>query len=352
MQFANIVINYDLPWNPMKIEQRIGRVDRIGQKQDVYIYNFMIGDTIENRVRTVLENKLSIILSETGIDKLADVLDNEMADIDFTQIYINSIRNPKDIDHNISNIEDDLRKQIIKANEYKELFREDKELELGIDYNMEFELEKSLYNMLNSYNFWKYNDLTIMDNININDEEVTRHLDQERYWSKDEIVPSILIKDFPNEKGYFSLWELSINDDLYCKRILPIFITNDMIFKPFSGKRIWDELLKLDTSINVTDNTVIESNVVNGISRIAQDAVYDNFLELKSEYEDKNEEMYRKYSYALNLRIEAARKIGIENIKNFRLNALAKEREEIIQEYERNKNICPVFKPIFMSRLE
>lgn len=50
LQFSNIIINYDLPWNPMKIEQRCGRADRIGQKRDVHIYNFIIEDTVENRV--------------------------------------------------------------------------------------------------------------------------------------------------------------------------------------------------------------------------------------------------------------------------------------------------------------
>ena len=67
LQFANIIINYDLPWNPMKIEQRCGRVDRIGQQRDVHIYNFIVGETVENRVREVLEEKLSVILKEMGV---------------------------------------------------------------------------------------------------------------------------------------------------------------------------------------------------------------------------------------------------------------------------------------------
>ena len=66
LQFSNIIINYDLPWNPMKIEQRCGRADRIGQQRDVQIYNFIVGDTVENRVREVLEQKLSVILKELG----------------------------------------------------------------------------------------------------------------------------------------------------------------------------------------------------------------------------------------------------------------------------------------------
>ena len=81
LQFSNIIINYDLPWNPMKIEQRCGRADRIGQQRDVHIYNFIVGDTVENRVREVLEQKLSVIFKELGVDKYSDVLDSEVAEL-------------------------------------------------------------------------------------------------------------------------------------------------------------------------------------------------------------------------------------------------------------------------------
>ena len=74
LQFASVVINYDMPWNPMRIEQRCGRVDRIGQTRDVEVYNFMIDDTVESRVHEVIEEKLSVILDELGIDKYSDVL--------------------------------------------------------------------------------------------------------------------------------------------------------------------------------------------------------------------------------------------------------------------------------------
>lgn len=112
LQFANYMINYDLPWNPMKIEQRIGRVDRIGQQRDVEIYNFVLADTVETRVKDVLEEKLSVILREIGIDKYADVLDSETAGVNFTDAYLNSIRNPRNIEYNIRPIEEDLRTQV------------------------------------------------------------------------------------------------------------------------------------------------------------------------------------------------------------------------------------------------
>ena len=78
LQFAHIVVNYDLPWNPMRIEQRIGRVDRIGQKYTVRAFNFLLADTVESRVREVLENKLQVVARELGVDKTSDVLDSKV----------------------------------------------------------------------------------------------------------------------------------------------------------------------------------------------------------------------------------------------------------------------------------
>ncbi len=79
LQFCHVVINYDLPWNPMRIEQRIGRVDRIGQSKIVRAINFIYENSVEGRVRDVLQAKLSIILDELGIDKAGDVLDTSLS---------------------------------------------------------------------------------------------------------------------------------------------------------------------------------------------------------------------------------------------------------------------------------
>ena len=121
LQFSNCVINYDLPWNPMKIEQRIGRVDRIGQQRDVEVYNFILADTVESRVKGVLEEKLAVILKEIGIDKYADVLDSETAGVNFTDAYMNSIRSPKSVEYNIKPIEEDLKTQVKNTMRIKDL---------------------------------------------------------------------------------------------------------------------------------------------------------------------------------------------------------------------------------------
>src|SRR5438270_2922424 len=79
LQFAHVVINYDLPWNPMRLEQRIGRVDRIGQKRGVRAINLALENSVEARIYDVLLEKLGTILREFGVDKAGDVLDSREA---------------------------------------------------------------------------------------------------------------------------------------------------------------------------------------------------------------------------------------------------------------------------------
>ena len=67
LQFSSVVINYDLPWNPMKIEQRIGRIDRIGQAAEkILIWNFMYADTLDERVYQRLLLRLGLFTRALG----------------------------------------------------------------------------------------------------------------------------------------------------------------------------------------------------------------------------------------------------------------------------------------------
>lgn len=72
LQFCSHVINYDLPWNPMKLEQRIGRVHRIGQDEDVYIYNLAVQNTIEDHILNLLYKKIGVF--EKVVGELDDIL--------------------------------------------------------------------------------------------------------------------------------------------------------------------------------------------------------------------------------------------------------------------------------------
>jgi superfamily II DNA or RNA helicase len=78
LQFAHAVCNFDLPWNPMKIEQRIGRLSRIGQTHDVHVFNLVADNTVEAAVLHLLEAKLSMFELVIGeIDMILGNLDEE-----------------------------------------------------------------------------------------------------------------------------------------------------------------------------------------------------------------------------------------------------------------------------------
>ena len=60
LQFCNVLVNYDLPWNPMVVEQRIGRLHRIGQKREVHIVNLAAAGTIESYILQLLDQKIKL----------------------------------------------------------------------------------------------------------------------------------------------------------------------------------------------------------------------------------------------------------------------------------------------------
>ncbi|MEJ7609431.1 MAG: SNF2-related protein [Bryobacteraceae bacterium] len=86
LQFARTIINYDVPWNPMRLEQRIGRVHRIGQTQDVFVFNFCQAGSVEEQLLRVLHDKINMFELVIGeIDAILGRLDDER---DFAEVVL------------------------------------------------------------------------------------------------------------------------------------------------------------------------------------------------------------------------------------------------------------------------
>jgi superfamily II DNA or RNA helicase len=69
IQFCNTLINFDIPWNPMAIEQRVGRIDRIGQTREVFVFNLVARGTVEEQVLRLLDEKINmfeLVVGEAG----------------------------------------------------------------------------------------------------------------------------------------------------------------------------------------------------------------------------------------------------------------------------------------------
>ncbi|WP_249871989.1 DEAD/DEAH box helicase [Oceanobacillus saliphilus] len=88
LQFCNHLINYDLPWNPMRLEQRIGRIHRYGQEKDVHIYNLVIRNTIEEHILTLLYEKINLFEKVVGnLDDILAELNIQSIETEMESIY-------------------------------------------------------------------------------------------------------------------------------------------------------------------------------------------------------------------------------------------------------------------------
>jgi len=84
LQFCNTLINFDLPWNPMTIEQRIGRIHRIGQARDVFIFNLAARGTLEEQVLKILDEKINMF--ELVVGEIGEILGEMEDEQDFAEL--------------------------------------------------------------------------------------------------------------------------------------------------------------------------------------------------------------------------------------------------------------------------
>ena len=98
LQFCHLMLNYDIPWNPNRLEQRMGRIHRYGQQKEVYVCNLVAEDTREGRVLIRLFQKLNEIKDALGSDKVFDVLSEVLYNKSLSQFLVDAAANARSID--------------------------------------------------------------------------------------------------------------------------------------------------------------------------------------------------------------------------------------------------------------
>jgi len=116
LQFCHVLVNYDLPWNPMRIEQRVGRIYRFGQTKRVQVYNFRTKETVEDKIYGFLEQKIDIaakalagVTGEDPEDIKASMLGQLETEVDYNAIYKRAIVE-QDIEQSKEEIEEGIKK--------------------------------------------------------------------------------------------------------------------------------------------------------------------------------------------------------------------------------------------------
>lgn len=124
LQIGRVLINYDLPWNPMAVEQRIGRIHRYGQQETVQVYNLLAEDTVEERIYGLLEEKLADIARSIGrVDDRGQPMEDFRSDIlgllgsrpDYQDLYKKAL-----LDKDYRRTEAELARMVIEANRARE----------------------------------------------------------------------------------------------------------------------------------------------------------------------------------------------------------------------------------------
>jgi SNF2 family DNA or RNA helicase len=130
LQFADTLINYDLPWNPMKIEQRIGRVHRYGQTREVYVFNLCTAGSLEARILNVLNEKIRMF--ELVVGEVGSILGNLEDGDQFESLVLNlwlKSRDDSELEASFESLGETLleaQEQYVQAKELDEaLFGED-----------------------------------------------------------------------------------------------------------------------------------------------------------------------------------------------------------------------------------
>ena len=131
LQFANTLVNFDLPWNPMKIEHRVGRIHRIGQTREVFVFNLCAVDSLEARLLDLLTEKIRMF--ELVVGEVGSILGNLEGGEEFESLVLNlwlRSRNDQELEHSFN----ELGRSLLEA---QEKYVETKELDealFGEDY--------------------------------------------------------------------------------------------------------------------------------------------------------------------------------------------------------------------------
>ena len=91
LQFCRFLINWDIPWNPNRLEQRMGRIHRYGQRDDVWVYNLVATNTREGAVLQRVLSKMDVMRDQLGTDRVYDVIDDLLENVPLVRLLEQSI---------------------------------------------------------------------------------------------------------------------------------------------------------------------------------------------------------------------------------------------------------------------
>ena len=394
LQFCHVIINYDLPWNPMRLEQRIGRVDRIGQPKTVRAINFVFEDSVEFRVREVLEQKLSIIFDEFGIDKTGDVLDSAQAGELFEELFTAALLNPDSIELSVDQTMTRLREEIRKVKESSSIYDISDEPDVLVaerlrSHPLPHWVERMTLSYLKAYggdvnqkrSWW---DLTWPDGqtfkkcvftsqeaerlsdtklLNLENNRVRGLALNLPQITSGQPLPCVSITSLPSTiSGLWGLFEIRIHAGLHRKsnllripsvrrRYTSVFLSEEgKLFLP-TARHIWDALQTAEA--NVID-TLVDNAAQTAFDRLleaAEQAGQEVFDALQQEHMASITREEERGRVAFASRRKSIAVVGLPEVRQYRLVKCDTEETEWSKELESARQIVPEIRPLLLMRI-
>jgi superfamily II DNA or RNA helicase len=389
LQFCHIVFNYDLPWNPMRLEQRIGRVDRIGQTKVVRAFNFALDGTVELRVREVLEEKLQRILEEFGVDKLADVLDSEEGGVSFDDLYISAVLSPEDATARVEALTDQIRQRAQVSQQGTKILSSSGQLQTEAaqkiaNHQLPFWTERMTLSFLGlnqrngavadktdaGYRL-RWPDGTEIDpaafhraeaeatgstHVTLDDPNVRDLVSRLPHFAPGLPIPAIVLPGISEKVGgLWSLWRVTLHTtESQTQRILPIFVSDEGRTLNPTARAVWDRLLEcghsqLDVVASSEDGAGFPAYEASRCAAELQGR--EIFRELSAKHVQRIDRERRKGTRAFEARRRAMDRIGLSQVKKHRVSHLDKERQAWAKRMQQLETALPDLTAVLLMRV-
>ena len=372
----------------MRVEQRIGRVDRIGQKHVVRAINFVLEDTVEHRVRDVLEEKLAIIAHEFGVDKASDVMDSVEAEALFDDLFVKSLVEPETMTAECDRTLQAIREQMATSKSERNLLPTTESLVADearalMEHPLQVWLERMVVHFLRDQGgsaergptAWhlRWADGTeevaaVFDASSDDPRQRVLTLEEPKLrglasrlpqWSEGMPIPGVRIQGLPaSVSGIWSLWEVgqcseAANHVSNKRRFLPLFVSDDGRTYLPTARRVWD--LLLTEAIGITGNDVTGDDALHAFSKAQEVATQHGeklYAEIAIEQKGWLTRESEKMDYAFAARRRLIEKVGLPAVRSHRLSRLGQEIAEWHRQAALVRAATPSLTAIMMLRIE